>query len=656
MHLLRLVLVIATAVLAACGGGDRGGGSDVSPATSSGASVNSFSLSSTSVTFNGTQGGSVPGSQYIQVDWWTSSFQLGTSQTGPMFAHNWTYSFTSSPKAQIEIRPAYPSDVGTFTGTITVKGCLVATPDVPCIQAVDSPRTISVTYNVLGLSVKPAQLTFSSTGTNPEMQTVTLAATAGGPSYTWQVSYSPSATEWLQITPSSGTPDLSNGPQTLMFNVNAAGLRAGVYSATVAFSAGPTFRAPVTVTLFVGDPSVNFVGPYVVPAGAGGNVIIRGRGFSALNSDSLSVQFNSTSALTAAVVSDTEIRATYPPLAAGSYSISVSSGATSIPSRTALKLVVIDPPAFPFTSIARPASAGWPENLIYDAERQALLFTDPTNNRILRYALSDGGSTASDTGSPVGSIALSPDGTELIRAVPPRQLIRLNPVTLAVLSSVDILPSLRSDRAPALAFGNDGGAITSAAGSDGTLYRYDMLTQAFTPISSQGDLIPRPIFASADGGTLVLPYPYSTAFARPAYTYSASTGALTARWVTSSWFTFVGMNVNRNASRIILADTSREQTAVYDREFKFLGTLPSPGSGVAVPFVLSPDGDFAYAYYSPEGRVRKFNISAPGAITEVGSGSVVMPAKTAMSQMTISPDGGTLFLVGTTSVVITPTP
>jgi hypothetical protein len=43
-------------------------------------------------------------------------------------------------------------------------------------------------------------------------------------------------------------------------------------------------------------------------------------------------------------------------------------------------------------------------------------------------------------------------------------------------------------------------------------------------------------------------------------------------------------------------------------------------------------------------------------VTEAGSGSAVAPANTAMSEMTISPDGGTLFLVGRTTVVIAPAP
>src|SRR5437016_72147 len=71
------------------------------------------------------------------------------------------------------------------------------------------------------LSVTPAQLTFSSTAANPEMQTATLAVTGGSPSYAWQISYSPSWTDWLRVRPSSGTPDLSRGEQTLMFNVDA---------------------------------------------------------------------------------------------------------------------------------------------------------------------------------------------------------------------------------------------------------------------------------------------------------------------------------------------------------------------------------------------------------------------------------------------------
>src|SRR5207237_8277850 len=175
-------------------------------------------------------------------------------------------------------------------------------------------------------------------------------------------------------------------------------------SVPLTFSTPPKFFARMRLTYIVADPSVNFVSPYVVPAGTGGDVIIRGYGFSALHPAALSVQFNSIPAVSAVIASDTEIKATYPALAAGSYAISVSSGATSIPSRAARKLVVVDPLASGVATIQRPTTAGRPANLIYDAERKALLFTDPANRRILRYALSDSGSTTLENAP--GRIAL----------------------------------------------------------------------------------------------------------------------------------------------------------------------------------------------------------------------------------------------------------
>ena len=635
---MRALLLLATATLAGCGGSDGGGGTPP------------FSIA---VNFDATQGSPPPAAQFVAFPSYGGS--LASSQSGSMFTHWLAY------PTGVTITPAAPTDIGTFTGTITVNSCSIPSTG-PCNRVAG---TIDVTYRVHGLSVTPAYLIFSSTtGTDPEVQTASLAITGDPEAYTWQINYSPSVTEWLQVRPASGTPDLSHGPQTLNFNVNAAGLRAGVHSATVTFSTASGFRAPVTVTLSVADPRADFVAPYVVTAGSGGKVILRGHGFSALSPESLSVQFNSTPALSATVVSDTEIRATHPPLAAGSYSIAVSSGAASIPSRAALKLVVMDPPAFPLTTIARPGRVGTPADLIYDAERRALLFTDSANDKILRYALAEGGSTSLENLYRVGQIALSTDGTELVRASPWGQLVRHDPVTLAVLSSVGPLVGSPDS----IAFANDGGAIGSGTFLDdrgmvvGRIFRYDMLTQAITPIASASYLRYRPLFASADGRTFALPFLYGSATDTRVYTYDASTRALVARPVITDAL-FRGLRLSRNGSRIILANflknttgyyppESPTTTTVYDAEFNALGTLPDGPT----PFIPSPDGNFAYAYYSAEGRVRKFNIGGPGGVTEVGSGSVVAPAYTLMSEMTISPDGGTLFLAGQTSVVIAPAP
>jgi len=183
-----------------------------------------------------------------------------------------------------------------------------------------------------------------------------------------------------------------------------------------------------------------------------------------------------------------------------------------------------------------------------------------------------------------------------------------------------------------------------------------MLTQQVTPVMSHPLVFARRIVASADGDTLLLPsVGFNFEADRRVLTYDARTGTLTPRSATTSDAT--PLSVNRNASRIILgSDAAPTGIAVYDGQFNALGTLPNGAS----TFVLSPDGHFAYAYYQLEGKVRKFDLGlptdAPSGITEVGAGSVVALANTDMSDMTISPDGGTLFLVGTTSVVIAPAP
>lgn len=644
MRVMRVLLLVATATFSACGGDGTPQGRIAPPGRFEMWGVNGTQVQNATVSFIAAPGQSTPSTQSVSL-YGSPEVYITASQTGEMFG----YSMSSSG---VSIYPAAPLDTGTYSGTVTVSGCYIPS-GWPCDHVATSPRSINVSYTVHGLSVTPAQLTFTSTG--PATQSASLSVTGGSTSYTSQIAYSPSVGNWLQVAPSSGTPDLSTGP--VLFTINAAGLPAGAYGAVVTFTTASSFSARIPVTLLVGDPSVNFIAPYVVTANAGGDVIIRGRGFSSLDPNGLTVQFNATPASSASLVSDTEIRATHPPLTAGSYSIAVSSNGASIPSRAALKLVVVNPPASTLTTIARPASADVPDNAIYDAERHALLFT-AGNNRILRYSLADNTSATSDPG-PVGRIALSPDGTELIRTNW-GQIQRLDPVTLAALPS----GSSVSPSGMAFAFANDGGFIGGCAGNNGagSLCRYDMLAQASTFLSLRSNMWSRHALASADGNTLVLPYMNGSMEDSRVYTYNASSGALVARpgTVPAEARPF---SVSRNGSRIILANLRRTQTTaffeansastqttVYDGQFNVLGTLPADAN----PVVLSPDGSFAYGYTAAGGQLRKFSITGSG-VSEAG-GSVVAPANTSMSDMTISPDGGTLFLVGRTSVVIAPAP
>src|SRR5436190_3505232 len=643
MHFLRALLFLASATLFGCGGG--GGDSDTP-----------FSVSSTAVTFTATQNGPTPAAQVVNVSVNSGTVFVNTSQTGTSFSHS--FATLTATGGRITITPGTTVDAGSFTGTITVNGCSNATG--PCNHAAGSPKTINVTYNIAGLSSTPAQLAFfATTGTNPAPKTVALAISGGGNGWTSSIAHPPATpTNWLSLSPSSGTLNSGTAPQTVTFNVNTIGLTPGIYNATATFSGIPGLSAHVAVTLSIGDPGVNFVSPYSAPAVASGSVLIRGRCFAALYASTLAVRFNSTATVSAVVVNDTEILAAYPPaMVAGAYAISVGDGTTTLPSRSQLKLLLVNPPTFAAVTIPRVGPSPFaPSNLIYDAERQALLLIDRQNNRIERYAFSSGAwsSTSATVGAGGGnpSIALSPDGTELLKAGTGTLLFRLNPATLApqIPSSVDATPVLGSGSLNMLAFGNDGGAIGNATATSGiTLYRYDMLTQSFSAVSSVQHMLSRLLVASRDGGTLVMASVDPTSSDKRVYTYDAAVGFIAPRPPTSSSVNPV--SVSTDASRTILANESASAPiTVYDASFNPVGALPNGANG----WVLSPDGTFAYAYYPGVGRVRKFDVRTT--VTEVGTGVAVASPGGSQTEMAIAPDGGTLFLAGDLRVIVLPAP
>src|SRR5690606_33151057 len=107
---------------------------------------------------------------------------------------------------------------------------------------------------------------------------------------------------------------------------------------------------------------------------------------------------------------------------------------------------------------------------------------------------------------------------------------------------------------------------------------------------------------------------------------------------------------SRNAGRLVL-----NGTRVYDGALALLGTLPDTTEAV----VLRPDGTRAYTYDSTEGGVRVFDISASNegeAYTPVGDPVPLVATPGAGAKMAISADGNTLFIAGTTQLVVQPTP
>jgi hypothetical protein len=250
----------------------------------------------------------------------------------------------------------------------------------------------------------------------------------------------------------------------------------------------------VTYTIASGVDG-NTVTPRVVPANVSGSVILRGAGFTGATS----VSFGSTAASSISVVSDSEIDASYPALAAGTYPITINSGGISY----SASLVAFVPPLFSATSIPGASSA---IQVQYDAQRAALLVLNPgaaPNDQLQRYAF-DGtsGTWGSPTQVPLQNatqFALSSDGTHVLVLVQDLQsasVLELDPVTLQQTATTTL--SHVTDTC-GLALANDGNAIIGVPASAGLIF--GAFSGISTPTSAQNIC---PSVASGNGAIVAL--------------------------------------------------------------------------------------------------------------------------------------------------------
>jgi hypothetical protein len=637
----RLFAFVFLFALSACGGGGAGGG-DSGP---------SLSLSTNNLTFfanDPTAATPAPQTVVATISGGSGTVYIAVVGTGAAIGSISDVVITSSTTGEASVSVPAPSSlgVGTHTGVIYVYACT----DSNCNgQIAGSPQTINVTYTVAGISAAPAAVNyFVGAGQTPTPQNITLTSSTGTQTWTSSITYDSGTSGWLNA-PTSG----ASFPATVA--INATSMPAGIYRAHVTFTSSGGSTQVVPVALNVSPLGVNFVSPYVGTSNVANDVIIRGWGFSGATQ----VHFGATTASTVSVVSDTEVHATYPALAAGSYPVTVD----SLPTRA--NLVVVNAPAFAYATIARSANAKELHNLLYDAERKALYLLDidwqAGTDRVERYRST--GTWTSDT--PIsfnGSInlnthiALSPDGTEILKANH-YQMGHISTATFTKTDNVSAMPDLGVPTLNTISMANDGSVIgnaTNQAGWDG-YYKYDVLNRAFFKISTPAGFtnpINRNSFAGSADGSKLLIAPLTTA---PDIWYyyksSDSTFVATALHTLNIYGGSSSVSVSRNGSRSII------ENVVYDASFSALGTLlPSWNSNDTV--VISPDGTTAYTYIKSTGMVHKYDLTSVsgGAFAEMGTGTSVPDAPGDGISMAISPDGGNLFIAGTALVIIMAAP
>lgn len=399
------------------------------------------------------------------------------------------------------------------------------------------------------------------------------------------------------------------------------------------------------------SPVVQIVAPYVATAGVSDEVVIRGVGLTAFNLQG--VRFGDVAATAFAVPtgSTSEIRATHPALPAGTYTVRLvaPNHQGDIPSTATL--VVQDPTAFAATTLQYPTSPSLARRVLYDAERRAVLaVTDAAGGSIVRYAYN--GTTWSaptEVAAGLRDVALSAKGTSLY-GITSTAFVPLDPVTLAVGTAINASNLTTDSFLKNIVVGNDDVALITTGLTGRTPTSAQLYAPGPNSLLNTGFGLNNgtPAMAGNGGGAIIVQGDPSLTADVQAAKYTTGSNTPFSSAVTSLRQNSVAPAISRTANRFIL-----NGQRVYDGSEAFLGTLPSTVAAVA----LSSDGSRAFAYDPVAGGILTFDTSVDrdeAAYAPLGPVVPLAGDPGANAQMTLSPDGRTLFLAGSAQIVVQP--
>jgi uncharacterized protein (TIGR03437 family) len=206
----------------------------------------SLTLSSSSLSFGYTVGGTNPVAQSAQVTSNGSPLNFTAAANSGSAGVNWlsvTPASGTTPGAISISANGGTLAPGTYTGTVVVTSA----------NAGNSPATINVTFTVTSgtITATPAPtaaglvFTQAAGGTASAPQTIALAGTPGAITFT-ATAATTSGGNWLIVTPSGGTT-----PSAVTVSVNAGSLPVGTYTGTVTINAPGATGSPLTYNVTV---------------------------------------------------------------------------------------------------------------------------------------------------------------------------------------------------------------------------------------------------------------------------------------------------------------------------------------------------------------------------------------------------------------------
>ena len=410
-------------------------------------------------------------------------------------------------------------------------------------------------------------------------------------------------------------------------------------------ASGPAQSIDVTYSI---PQIIREISPYVAQEQSTGSAIIRGAGFRRFTVTS--VLFGGLPASSFSVTSDTQIQATYPPLAPGRYAVQLQVDGASLPVKSTAELVVVGSTAFVASSLPYPTLNTTVTKVLYDAERNALLAVTSQNGGELSRFQHAGDSWSTAETLPINTlhdVALSADGRSLL-AVTDNSVVPIDANTLAAGSAWDA-PVRSGTILTSIAVNNEGNAIvTTTAGSNATspLYLFNPRTGSFeTPIS----LINASAIASGDGALTAIVQQDTSGSTTPLlYDFTTARGSVAA----------TALSGNRNAVAPVL-DRFASRLALMARQsdsgsYVQLGILPDTTLAVA----FSPNGARLYAYDSGAAAVLVYDSADSGASALIPNVVDTLTDFTGdpggSPQLAVSAVGDAIFLAGLDNISVIP--